>query len=128
MENIRLMIVSLPGTWQRMLQKCIETYPFVQVIDIANGSLSAAQRVKKHQPDLVLIDSSIPFDDAIVLVKNVKLEHPETKSIVITDTTEQKRRIIRAGAEYTLSSYNFESQISEIFNQWKGIFSGELES
>ena len=128
MENLRLMIVSLPGTWQRMLQKCIERYPFVQVVDIANGSLSAAQRAKKYQPDLMLVDSSIPFDDVIVLIRNVKTDHPNTRSIVITDTTDQKRRILRAGAEYTLSSYNFESQMSEVFDQLKGTLAADIES
>ncbi len=128
MKNLRLMIVSLPGTWQRVLQKNIEAYPFVKFVDVVSGSLSAVQLVKQDKPDLVLIDSSIPFDDTVALVQNMKLEHPETRSIVITDTTQQRRRISQVGADYTVSSYNFESQIGEIFNQVKRTLSQVTEN
>lgn len=119
MKNLRVMIVSLPGTWQRVLQKNIEAYPFVKFVDVVSGSLSAMQHINQYHSDLMLIDSSIPFDDMVALVRNLKLEHPETRSIVITDTTQQRRRISQVGADYTVSSYNFESQIGEIFNQVK---------
>jgi len=114
------MIVSQSGTWQRVLQKNIEAYPFVKVVDIVSGSLSAAQLAKKHHHDLMLIDSSIPVDDAITLVQNLKRENPETRSIVITDTTQQRRRITQSGADYTLSSYNYEYKISAILDQLNG--------
>lgn len=118
-KNIRMLIVAHPGTWQRVLQMNIEAYPFVKVVDVASGSLSAAQLANQHYPDLMLIDSSIPFDDALALIQIIKREIPETRSIVITDTTQQRRRITRAGADYTLSSFDFDSQLGEILNQQK---------
>jgi DNA-binding NarL/FixJ family response regulator len=127
MKKLCLLIVSHPGTWQRVLQMNIEAYPFVKVVEVVSGSLSASQLVSQHQIDLVLIDSSIIFDDAIALVQNVKLENPKTRSIVITDTTQQRRRVIRSGADYTISSYNFEAQIGEILNQLKGTLSEVVE-
>lgn len=111
------MIVSHPGTWQRVLQKYIEAYSFVQVVGVAGGSLSAVQLAKEQSPDLMIIDSSISFDDLIALVENVKQENPGTRSIVITDTTQQRRKIIRSGADYTISSFNYEAQIREILNK-----------
>ena len=59
MKKLRLLIVSHPGTWQRVLQMNIEAYPFVKVVEVVSGSLSASQLVSQHQIDLVLIDSSI---------------------------------------------------------------------
>lgn len=111
------MIVSHPGTWQRVLQKHLAAYAFVQVVGVAGGSLSAAQLAKEQSPDLIIIDCSIPFDDLLVLVENVNQANPGTTSIVITDTTQQKRRVIKSGADYTISSFNYESQIGEILNQ-----------
>ena len=127
MKKLRILIVSHPGTWQRVLQMNIEAYPFAKVVEVVSGSLSASQLVSQHQVDLVLIDSSIPFDDSVALVQNVKLENPETRSIVITDTTQQSRRITRVGADYTISSYHFEAQIGEILNQLKGTLSEVVE-
>jgi DNA-binding NarL/FixJ family response regulator len=128
MKNIRIMIVSLPGVWQRVLQKNIEAHPDVNVIGVVSGSLSALQHASQHQPDLVLIDSSIPYDDAIVLIRKLKTENPKTLSIAITDTTQQRRKIIQMGADYTLSAYNFETQISDILNQAKGTLPQVSES
>jgi DNA-binding NarL/FixJ family response regulator len=127
MKKLRLLILSHPGAWQRVLQMNIEAYPFVKVVEVVSGSLSASQLVSQHQIDLVLIDSSIPFDDAVALVQNVKLENPETRSIVITDTTQQSRRITWVGADYTLSSYHFESQIGTILDQMRETLLNEIE-
>ena len=119
MKRLRVMIVSHPGTWQRVLQKNLEADPFVKEVEAVSGSLSASQLVREHHHDLILIDSSIPFDDAIALVHNVKQENPNTRSVVITDTSQQRRRVIRAGADYTISSFNYEAQIGEILKQMK---------
>ena len=128
MKKISTLIVSLPGTWQRVLQKNLASYPYVKVVESVNGSLSASQLTRQHQPDLILIDSSIPLDDVIALIRIVKLESPKTRSIVIADTTQQSRQIIEAGADYTLSSYHFEAQIREIFTQLKGSLLDVAES
>ena len=117
MKKIRVMIVSLPGTWQQVLQKNIESYSFVEVVGVVSGSLSAAQLAGQHEPDLILIDSSIPFDDAVVLIQKLKTEFPKTVSIAITDTTQQQRRMTRSGADYAVSLGNYEPQIREILNQ-----------
>lgn len=117
MKKLRVMIVSLPGTWQRVLQKNIESYPFVEVVGAVSGSLSAAQFASQHTPELVLIDSSIPFDEAVVLIRKLKTENPNTMTIAITDTTQQRRKMSQSGADYTVTSGHYESQIREILDQ-----------
>ena len=119
-----MIILALPGSWQKMIQRNLEVHHSVNVVGIAQGSLSAVQLAREHHPDLLLIDSSIPFDDAITLIQNLKRENPEIHTTVITDTTQQRRKIIRAGAEYTLSSFDFDSQIGEILHQLQGTLSG----
>lgn len=122
-----MIITALPGSWQKMIQRNLETQHSVNVIGIAQGSLSALQMAREHHPDLLLIDSAIPSNDAIALIQTMKQEKPKTRSIVITDTTQQRRRFIRAGADYTLLSFNFDSQISEILNQLQGTLMDETE-
>lgn len=117
MNTIHMIIVAPPGSWQNMIRRNLEVHHSVKVVGIAHGSLSALQMTKEHHPDLLVIDSSIPFDDAVALVQNIKLEDATTRSIVITDTTQQRRRVIQAGADYTLSSFEFDSQFREILNQ-----------
>ena len=95
----------------------IESYSFVKVVNVATGSLSASQLANEHHPDLIVIDSSVPFDDMLALIRKVKAENHGMRSLVITDTTQQKRRVIQAGADYTISAYDFESRIGELLNQ-----------
>jgi DNA-binding NarL/FixJ family response regulator len=128
MKILQVMVVSHPGIWQRVLQRSFDNFPFVKVVNVVNGSLSASQLAKDLPPDIILIDSSIPFDDTVALLRNIKNEHLKTRSIVITDTTRQTREVIRAGADYTLPSYNLESKIGEILNYLKEKLPDENES
>ena len=51
------------------------------------------------------------------LVQNLKQNKLKTEIIVITDTTQERRMIIRAGADYGLLSFKYETQIGEILFQ-----------
>jgi len=115
-KNIGVIIVAVPGTWQKMLMRNLASQPSVDTLAVAHGSLSAMQLAEEHDPDLILIDSSIPTDDAVALIEKLKREKPQTKSIVLTDTSHQGRRYKLAGADYTLPIFNFVSQIKEIFD------------
>jgi len=117
MKKLQIMIVSLPGTWQRMIQKNIQAYSFVNIVDVVSGSLSASQLAVDHRPDLILIDSCIPIDDAVVLIQNLKNMLPRTGIIAIADTTPQQRRMLQSGADYAILSFNFEAQIGGVLEQ-----------
>lgn len=116
-KKLNVLVLSPPGAWQRILQMSIEAYSFVKVVNVATGSLSASQLANEHRPDLIVIDSSVPFDDMLVLIRKVQDENHGIKSLVITDTTQQKRKVIQAGADFTISGYDFESRIGELLNQ-----------
>lgn len=117
MKKLSVLVVSPPGAWQRLLQMSIEACSFIEVVNVATGSLSASQLAVEQRPDLIVIDSSVPFDDMLALIRKVKAENHGMKSLVITDTTQQKRKVIQAGANFTISAYDFESQIGELLNQ-----------
>ena len=117
MKKLSVLVVSPPGAWQRLLQMSIESSSFVEVVNVATGSLSASQFAIEQRPDLIVIDSSVPFDDMLALIRKVKAENHGMKSLVITDTTQQKRRVIQAGADFTVSAYDFESRIGELLIQ-----------
>ncbi len=119
MKNIRVIIASLPGTWQRLLQNDIGSQPFVQVVAVASGSLSAVQLVEEHQPDLLLIDLSIHNEDAVAIINTIKREKHSVLIAAIADTYQQQRSMTKAGANFVVSTYEFKTQIQEILNQLK---------
>ena len=117
MKKLRVMLVSHPGTWQRMLKKNIESHQHVGEVEVVSGSLSASHLLQEGRSDLILIDSSIPFDEALVLVQEVNQENPGTRSMIITDTTQQQRRVLQVGVDYVASSFNVETQIKNVLDQ-----------
>ena len=116
MKIIRVIIAARPGTWQRLLQNDIESQPSAQVVAVANGSLTAVQLVKEHQPDLLLIDSSISSEEVIAIVNNINLESPSVQIAVISDTHQQHRKFVQAGVNFVVSTYEFKTQIQEVVN------------
>jgi len=124
MKKLHLIIVAHPGSWQLVLQKNIETHSFIKVVGTVSGSLSAIQLASQCQPDIVLIDSSIPVDEVVVLIQKLKAENPEVASIAIADTSQQRLRMAQSGADYTVSSVHYETQLREIFSQQEQRLSG----
>jgi DNA-binding NarL/FixJ family response regulator len=127
-KKLSILVVSPPGAWQRLLQVSFEYYSFVEVVNVATGSLSASQLANEHRPDLIVIDSAVPFDDMLALIQTVIDENHGTKSLVITDTTQQKRKAIQAGADFTVSAYDFESRIGELLKQIRSSLVPEKEN
>lgn len=117
MSRIRTIIVTMPGTWQKVLQNVLVSNASVEVVDVVHGGISAVLSAKEHHPDLLLIDASIPLEETAALIDSLKQEHPETRYIVLADTHLQRREAARAGADYTLSSFNYAARIKEILNE-----------
>jgi len=115
MKKISMIIVTMPGTWQKVLQINIAAHPSVEIVGIVHGGISAVKMAKEHAPDLLLIDASIPIEEATALIENIRLENTGTQCIVLADTYRQRRTAARAGAHYTLSSFNYSTEIGEIF-------------
>lgn len=114
MKKISMIIVTMPGTWQKVLHKNVTSHSSVEVVGIVHGGISAIQLAKEHTPDLLLIDASIPIDEVVAIIENVRLENAKMQCIVLADTHLQRRRAAQAGANYTLSSFNYSSKIREI--------------
>jgi DNA-binding NarL/FixJ family response regulator len=116
-EKLQVLIVAQPGAWQQILQKSVEAHSFTRVVGVAGGGLSAVQLARDAAPDVVVIDTSIAFQDILALISQMKQEHPRIRSVVLTDTAGQRRQLAQAGADYTLSSFNYESQIGPLLEQ-----------
>jgi chemotaxis response regulator CheB len=118
MRNIRVIISARAGTWQRLLQNDIDSYPNVDVVAVGHGSLTTVQLIKKHQPDLLIIDSSIPSEDTLAILSNIKTENPTIFSVAIADTHYYRRKFTQAGVDCAVSTYEFKLQMQGIFDQF----------
>ena len=115
MKSYQVMIVSKPGSWQKILASTVSNYPFLEVSEIFSGSLTASEKITEIYPAILLIDSTIPIDDAITLVAKVKSKNSWTKIIVVVDTEQQRNRFELSRADYIVSSYALESELRNVF-------------
>jgi len=117
MKNREIMIVSKPGTRQRLILNYLARYPFLDVKGIVSGSLTALELITNNCPDLLLIDYSNLTDDIAALINKVKSENNQLQIIVIADTNHQRRKLINSGADFAISSFKCESELSIIFKE-----------
>lgn len=115
MKIYQVMIVSKPGSWQKILASTVSNYPFLEVSEIFSGSLTASEKITEIYPAILLIDSTISIDDAITLVAKVKSKNSWTKIIVVVDTEQQRNRFELSRADYIVSSYALESELRNVF-------------
>lgn len=80
----------------------------MEVIAMAADGIEAYQMVAKHQPDILLLDLSMPpGESGLVATGNIKEDFPETKILVLTmhDDEEYLFHVLKNGASgYMLKS------------------------
>ena len=55
-----------------------------QVVGEARDGLEAIRLAGKHQPDIILLDLSMPKMDGLAAIKEIKQQSPETKILILT--------------------------------------------
>ena len=116
-NKVKSIIVSAPGAMQASLRAVLKGEETVEVIGCVGGGLSASVIIREQQPDVVLIDSNLPEDEMLALVRKIKDETPEIRCVVLTDTRHRERQAQIAGADVVLSQGR---GVGEIIKAMKG--------
>ncbi|MFA0088773.1 DNA-binding response regulator [Vibrio sp. 10N.286.49.C2] len=95
----------------------LEREPDINVIATASNGLEAVEVVKVHQPDVVLMDVSMPIMNGIEATQLLKEEMPEAKVLMLTmhDNREYIMKVMQAGAVgYMLKEISAEKMVQAI--------------
>lgn len=100
MELIRLLIVDDHPVVRAGLQGMLSSQPDFEVVGEAKEGAEAIALAKKHKPDVVLMDLSMPGVDGVVAIREIKAEHTDIHILVLTtyDSDIDIIRAIEAGA------------------------------
>jgi DNA-binding NarL/FixJ family response regulator len=95
------------------------------VIGEADTAARGLEIVRKEQPDLVIMDMSLPQSDGLELVKQIKSEFPRLPMLIISmhDERVYAERVLRAGAR----GYLMKKEPSEkVFQAIDNVLRGEI--
>jgi DNA-binding NarL/FixJ family response regulator len=110
------LIVARSGAMQQALTTVLSSIPEIEIVGTADDGFSALEIVKAHQPALVMVDDNLPNGEVLNLIRYLKKDWPQTKTIALTDGTQQKQALLAAGADTVLLRGIPAEQIIEAIN------------
>jgi len=118
-NRLSVLIVSLPGMMENLIKRTLINRQDVEVIGSASGGLSAVSLVQQNKPDLVIIESNFPKNEATRLVEWLKEESRSTFILVLVETTQQLKQASLTGVDLTLWSYTLPEKLDQIIEKIK---------
>lgn len=121
----KILIVDDHPLVREGLRRIIDSQPDLTVCGEASNAKEAVAAVATHQPNLVLLDLSMPGRDGIDLTKQLWLDDPKLPVLVLSmhDESVYAERTLRAGARgYIMKSELPETLLAAI----RRILSGEV--
>lgn len=97
---IRIIVVDDHSLVRAGLIKVLREEEDIEIIAEANGYSQLLSALRGASPDLVLVDISMPGKNGLEIVKELKLEFPQIKTLVLSMHPEERFsvRAIKAGA------------------------------
>ena len=124
MENrLRIVLADDHTILREGLRALLSTNADFEVVGEAEDGRQAVRCVEKLEPDLLLMDLSMPRMSGMDAISEIKKRHPDTKIIALTvhNTEEYLLTTLQAGADgYVLKDATHDELVMAIHNVVKG--------
>ena len=96
------LIVARPGPLRNGLQALMTTMPQIEILAETTDPSALRRMGAGMQPDVVLLDASLPEDQVWAALGQIKAERSQTRSIVLVEDSQQQQKAQAAGADVVL--------------------------
>jgi DNA-binding NarL/FixJ family response regulator len=96
------LIVARPGPLRNSLQALMTTMPQIEILAETSDPSALLRMGTGIQPDVVLLDASLPEEQVWPALRQIKEEWSQTRSIVLVEDSQQQQRGQAAGADVAL--------------------------
>jgi len=124
MTPLRILLVDDHLLFRKGLARLVDAQPDFEVVGEAKDGLEAIEQTRRLQPDVVLMDISMPRCNGLETTRRIKSQMPEVQVVMLTvsDDEEDLTAAVRYGADgYLLKDLQPET----LFEQLRGLQSGE---
>lgn len=121
---LRILLADDHVLFRRGVAGVLAPYPNYEVVGEANNGLEAVALARETQPDLILMDLSMPILDGLEAMRQIKSEMPNVKIVVLTvsDDDADLFEAIQRGAQGYLIKDLREHQLFDVI---EGVARGE---
>ena len=125
MEKIRVAIVDDHALIREGIKKLLELEDHFEIVALASDGFEALDAIKRHKPDVVLLDINMPNMNGIDCLKKIKEQYSETKVIILT---------IHEDADYLIETVNIgaegyilkDADVSSLMKAIQNVVNGEV--
>ena len=123
-HKIKVLVVDDHPVVRKGLQSCLERQPRVKVVGEASDGEEALGKTRELEPDVVLMDISMPKMNGLAVTELMRKETPKVKVLVLSmhNNREYIFRIIQAGAHGYVSK---EAKPEELLRAIETVYEGE---
>jgi len=127
----RILVADDHAIVRRGIRSLLENEPGIEVCHEAGDGMEAIEYVKKHKPDMVLLDLTMPEMNGLDAVREIRESSPDTNVLILTMhfSEDVAREAFRSGAHgYVLKSDADVELLSAVrhVQQHKPFFTGKL--
>src|SRR5579871_1903350 len=99
-ESIRVVVVEDHHVVRQGLVALLKVVEGLEVVGEAADGVEAIGQIRKHQPDITLIDLHLPRLSGVEVIQRIRMENAQARFIVLTtyDGDEDIYRALQAGA------------------------------
>jgi len=123
-QLIKVLIVDDHALVRMGIRRLLDDLPDMQVVGEAESGEIALSLVKKHQPDVVLLDMKMPGMDGWEVTRRLTKSNPKIKVIAVTalSTEPLPTRVLQLGAMGYITK---DSGADEMISAIRKVYSGE---
>lgn len=97
MEKLRVLIVDDSVVYRSQIRSALQEIPWVEVVGVASNGRLAIERVKQHDPHLLILDLEMPEMDGLQTLKELNQLKVKCKVLLFSSLS-------RRGAEVTMEA------------------------
>jgi two-component system, NarL family, response regulator NreC len=90
MNKVKILLVDDHEIVYMGLEKLLSSVPELKLVGIAKDGEEALEKVKKLQPDVILLDIGIPKINGLKVTEEIVKKYPKTKVILHTSYTDEE--------------------------------------